>query len=387
MIRLFLYVQHLLGVGHLQRMGHLARALAANGAAVDLVSGGLPQPGFEAGGARLLQLPPARAEDDRFQTLVDEAGRPVSEDWRAARRALLLAHLAEAKPDLVVTETFPFGRRLLRFELEPLVENTRAMPHRPRLVASIRDILGGLKTPEKSQAAAAYARAHYDAVLVHGDPELIGLKESFAPADSIASIVRYTGYVTGPSCADLAPAARSARRGVLVSAGGGPVGEALLRSAIGARPLSRLAAEPWRLMVAHALPQSVFAALQEAAGPGVTVERSRPDFPALLARARLSISQAGYNTTTELLAARTPAVLVPFLGRGETEQRVRAARLESLGLAVRLEETDLAPATLAAAIDRAADLNPDQSAARFSLEGAAESARLLLELAGEARAA
>ena len=40
--RVFFYVQHLLGIGHLRRAATLARAMAAGGFDVLLVSGGAP---------------------------------------------------------------------------------------------------------------------------------------------------------------------------------------------------------------------------------------------------------------------------------------------------------------------------------------------------------
>jgi predicted glycosyltransferase len=40
--RVFFHVQHLLGIGHLRRAAVLARAMAANGFDVLLVSGGAP---------------------------------------------------------------------------------------------------------------------------------------------------------------------------------------------------------------------------------------------------------------------------------------------------------------------------------------------------------
>jgi predicted glycosyltransferase len=86
----------------------------------------------------------------------------------------------------------------------------------------------------------------------------------------------------------------------------------------------------------------------------VSVERHRPDYRALVARARVSVSQAGYNTVQDVLAARTPAVLAPFAGEGETEQPMRAARLAARGFAEVVAERDLAPEVLASAIDRAA---------------------------------
>src|SRR3954470_9709998 len=79
----------------------------------------------------------------------------------------------------------------------------------------------------------------------------------------------------------------------------------------------------------------------------VAVERARPDFRALLARAAVSVSQAGYNTAVDLLRAGVAAVLVPFEAGHETEQRLRAECLAALGLARLLPEAELAPATLA----------------------------------------
>ena len=59
--RVFFYVQHLLGIGHLRRAATLARAMAAGGFDVLLVSGGAPLDGLALGGARFHQLPPLRA--------------------------------------------------------------------------------------------------------------------------------------------------------------------------------------------------------------------------------------------------------------------------------------------------------------------------------------
>lgn len=109
---------------------------------------------------------------------------------------------------------------------------------------------------------------------------------------------------------------------------------------------------------------------------GVTVERARADFPALLANCRMSVSQAGYNTVMDIMNAKARAVLVPFVGRGETEQSLRAARLAERGLAQLVAEPDLTPSRLAAAID-AADAMPEPGFEALDCTGAETSARLL----------
>ena len=164
-----------------------------------------------------------------------------------------------------------------------------------------------------------------------------------------------------------------------MSVGGGAVGEALLRAAVAARPATVLADVPWRLLAGPDLPRPVFDDLRRMAPAGVVVEPARPDFAGLLARCRLSISQAGYNTVIDVLAAGCPAVLVPFAAGGETEQRDRAALLAARGLAQVVDEATLSPASLAAAVDVAIRL--PRRAPAIRLDGAETTARLVLEAA------
>jgi predicted glycosyltransferase len=165
---------------------------------------------------------------------------------------------------------------------------------------------------------------------------------------------------------------------VVVSAGGGAVGAALLRCALAARPLSPLAEAPWRLLVGPNTPEPDFRALAAAAPPGVTVERARPDFVALLTRARLSISQGGYNTLMEVMAAGLPGVVVPFAGGSETEQTQRARLLADTGLITVVDEESLTPETLAEGIARALHRGSTGGGAPFRFDGAAETARHLI---------
>jgi predicted glycosyltransferase len=93
--------------------------------------------------------------------------------------------------------------------------------------------------------------------------------------------------------------------------------------------------------------------LRACAGPHAIVERSRVDFAALLRRAFVSISQAGYNTTLDVIASGTRPVIVPFTGNGETEQRARGERLRDFGLAVVVDDRHLTSEGLARAVDEA----------------------------------
>ncbi|MEP6970379.1 MAG: glycosyltransferase [Betaproteobacteria bacterium] len=382
--RVLVYVQHLLGTGHLQRAALLGNAMARAGMEVTLVSGGMPVPGLRIDVAHFIQLPPVAAADMAFKSLIDERGRVVDEAFKLARRDQLLKIWHETRPQVIVVELFPFGRRQMRFELLPLLDAARAAQPAPLIVSSVRDVLGGSRDPERQGRMLAYFDHYFDQLLVHGDPALLPFGRSFAHVDRLGERLHYTGYVV-----DSAPGALGERDKeltgdgeVVVSAGGGAVGRALLEAAIRARPLSTCAQLRWRVRVGAAMGPSACAELQalarQSGGDGVIVERNRADFSALLRRCRLSISQAGYNTVLETLQAGARAVMVPFAGGSETEQAVRAQVLAERHWIDIVEESELTPQTLAQAVDRAASRPPLQVGS-VRLDGAETSARLIAD--------
>ncbi len=351
--RVLFYVQHLLGIGHLKRAALICRALAAAGLDTTLVSGGMPVPGLDIGGARLHQLPPLRSADMTFSALLDEAGRPVDEAWRTARRDRLLAVYRNLQPDALVLEMYPFGRRQMRFELIPLLETAWAGAPRPLILSSLRDILSKAPVPKRAAWIEAQVRGFFDAVLVHADPRFVTLEASFPEAAGFSDALVYTGYVA--EGAQIAPpgGATTGRHGVVVSAGGGAVGAALIETALAARPLSALSEAPWTLLTGPNLPAEQLAALARQCPENVTLSRAHPRFLELLSGARLSISQGGYNTVADLLRTGPRSVIVPFATEGEAEQTMRARLLDAAGVVVMLEEQALTPQALCAAIDRA----------------------------------
>ena len=383
--RAFVYVQHLLGIGHLQRASVLARALAAQGFEATLASGGHVPPDFaqalQAQGVRLVQLPPASAADLSFKVLHDETGREIDEAWKQRRAAALLAAWRSAEAQLLVLELFPFGRRQMRFELLPLLEAAASAAPRPAIVCSVRDILGGLKSLERREAALALVERYFDRVLVHGDEKIVAFEGSFPEARRIGQRIVHTGYVVAAAPQVLSNAGRDE---VVVSAGGGAVGARLLEAAIGAKNLSSLRDRTWRLLAGANLPEVDFRRLGVLAARdgAIVLERARADFTTLLANCALSVSQAGYNTLLETVRAGARAVAVPFSGGHETEQAQRARCFAERGLLEVVDEAELSPQVLAAAIERAARRGQPAPGA-VDLDGARRSAALLAALVAE----
>lgn len=361
--RVFIWVQHLLGFGHFARARVVAEALRDAGFDVTLVSGGVTPAEAVPQGIAFVQLPAARAKDEMFDELVDEHGRDVDMCWHEERRDRLLAAFAAARPDVVITETFPFGRRLLEFELMALLDEAKRAAQRPKIVSSVRDVLQRPRKDARAVAMVERARAHYDAVIVHGDPSVLRLELSFAETGALASRCLYTGYI----CADIPPRT-GLRREILVSAGGGAAGGGLIAAALEARALCRAADAPWTFVTGP---------LAAAPAPveGVSIVRSLPDFRARLANAAVSISQAGYNTLMETVKARTPAIVVPFETDREQEQVTRARAFADLGLVRLMRAKLLDPAALARLVDATAGSVPPT--AKIDFDGGAGTVRAI----------
>lgn len=350
MAEILIHVQHLLGSGHAHRMAAIAAAAAARGHNVTLASGGRPL-NLALGRAKLAQLPSLVAVDASFKDLRDDQDRPIDAAWRSRRAAATREVFATLKPDLLVVELYPFGRGMLAFELATLLDDARGIP----VLCSVRDVLQRPADAAKAAARIA-AAARFDAVLVHGDRTFLPLEKSWPETAALAAKLHYTGYV-GPS----EGAASAARDEIVVSVGGGAAGQALLAAALAAAGTRAHAGEKWRIRVGNA------ASVPACANPHVVCEPNRPDFRDLLRHARLSISQAGYNTCVDLLHAHCPALLAPFDAGNEREQTIRADAFAEAGLA-----HVCTPETLARHIDRAAAPRPHN----IACEGAAQTAKL-----------
>ena len=369
-----IYVQHLLGIGHLRRIWFLACALAERNIEVDLVTGGIPIDGLNQYGVQVHQLPPVRSLDSSFNQLIDERNEPIDEAWKENRRDHLLALYEQINPRLLITETFPFGRRMMRFELMPLLQAAKKSTNPPVIISSIRDILQPKSKPGRNDEILNWVNSYYDHILIHGDPHIATLDLTFPLANMFLDKLNYTGYIIN-SASDH-PDTQDGFDEVIISGGGGAASLKLLETAIAAKPLSGLKQHQWRILVGHNVNQVYFEQLQKAAVKGIVVERNRADFPALLRRCALSVSQAGYNTVMDILQQQCRAVLVPFAEAGEVEQSLRAQQLQKRNRVVSLEEHRLNPGSLAQAIDEASHMSIENF--EINTHGASNSAQLIM---------
>lgn len=374
---LFFHVQHLLGIGHQMRAAALARACCARGFDLHYVSGGFPDREFGLDTATYHQLPPTRVKNADFANLVDDGDRPVDDAWWEKRVTATLSLFDRLQPDILLLEGFPFARRKFGRELLPLIDKARrrGVP----VVTSLRDILVTPSKEDKRRKALEIAQDALDAVLVHGDPALVRLEQSFPGVENLGARLYYTGYVDGG--APVQPGTERSSGEVVVSVGGGAVGEALIETALAAQAIfSETDDRPWRLLLGPNLPENYVQDLKsKVLDKNIIIESARTDFREILAKAAASVSQAGYNTVMDILAARCPAVLIPFARGGENEQSLRATLLAEHGLAQVLAEDRCDGRDLARAIGRAV-ASGSPTAFPYALTGADASATLLYKM-------
>ncbi len=369
------YVQHLLGIGHLVRASLVATALGEAGFDVTLVSGGRAVPGFpQAHGIRSMALP-ALCSAEGFSDLLDDAGRIADRAYLDRRRDLLLDIWRRAAPEVLLIEAYPFGRRQMRFELEPLIDLARGASSPTRLIASsVRDIVQENRKSGRDAETVATLRAAFDLVVVHGDPDFVPLEATFPQAGAIADLVRYSGIVSNP------PGTLEGQRAdIVVSAGGGAAGSALMRASLQAARLDAGASGKWLFLTGPNMPEEAVRALRSDLPAGVSIERHRSDFRALLAHCAVSVSQAGYNTAADILEAGCRSVMVPFDSGGETEQTRRAEALSARGIAHLLRPADVTPERLLGSIVAALKAPPPATDRCPQLGGAARTAEILKE--------
>jgi len=377
------YSHHSVGLGHLVRSLAVAEGLTERFRVV-LCSGGPVPAGLRLPPrVEIVELPPiGTGPDGRLASL--EPGLTLEQAWDR-RRARLLSLYAQLRPVAILVELFPFGRAKFARELVPLLESARRDAPAVKVIASVRDLLVTDKRDQQGHddLAAERLRRYFDAVVVHADERFARLEETFRPSATPATPVFYSGFVS--SSTELRGGEVRTPPEVLVSAGGGLQGGALLRAGAGAHSVA-LAARGFRtrLVTGPFLAADEASRLETLVGdiPGLSVERFIPDLCRAMAGAAASVSQCGYNTTLDVLRSGVPAVVVPYDEGRENEQAERARRLARLGALKVLPSALLTPERLAEAVLDVVDAAPPSL--DLDLAGASHTAALVSDLVGAA---
>jgi predicted glycosyltransferase len=377
-VKIIQYCQHVLGIGHFFRSLEICRALSEHD--VVLVTGGPQVETTVPEHVREVRLPDLQMNRE-FKGLFSSQKNSSLEQIKAERQKQLYELFERENPDIFLVELYPFGRKAFRFELDPVlaaIEN-RKLPA-CSVVCSVRDILVEKEDLVKHESRVVKTlNRYFDAVLVHADPGLAQIDETFDQFDQIKIPVVYTGYIAAKPESGIGRTVRRQfkidpdERLIVASAGGGNVGADLLEAVI--RAFGQLEGKNHLKLKVYTGPfvtETDFDRLSKLADGDISVDRFEKEFLSLLAAADLSVSMGGYNTTMNILASGVRALVWPF--PQNREQRMRAERLSRMGALRVLEDDELQPDRLAAIIEEALS-TAERPSVSIDLDGAANTAR------------
>jgi len=379
------YCQHVLGIGHLHRSLEICRALSKS-YDTTLILGG-PPVDSDYGSLKTVQLPGLKM-DREFNNLIPCDPNVSLERVKELRKEQLYTYFTDHRPEIFITELYPFGRKAFRFELDPILSSIRENVLAPcRCFSSVRDILVEKKSGKikfENRVIDTINR-YFDGVLIHSDPKVLTLDTTFPRLAEITVACHYTGFISGTLLkTSTTPTIRTAykikesTRLIVVSIGGGNVGTELLESSIEAFHLINKDEQKYhmQLFCGPYCDDNIFKQLQAKATGSISVDRFTDNFLGWLNTADLSISMGGYNTSMNLAKTGLPSLIYPF--NQNREQMIRAQCLSKILPISILSPEDLLPATLADKIVQ--QLECQRTETEIALDGARQTARKIKEL-------
>ena len=386
--RILMYSQDSYGLGHLRRATNLANALVAEDPdlSVLLVVDSPVAPFFDLGDhVDFVKLPTIVKVDAG----VFKPGRLLTSASlvKTIRSKVLREVLQWFDPDLILVDHMPGGAN---GDLIPALRQTRLLHDRAKVVLGVRDIID-----EPSVTCAVWEREgyydtlkrYYDAVLIYGSADVFPTAERYRIDEAMNGSVQYCGYVCNMNPVKSRRLIRATigvgkEPLVAVVAGGGADAYELMHTYLDAVPLvNRTQPASTVLVTGPFMPETARKAVRDRANAvGVRVETAVGDGLAFVNAADLVVSMAGYNTLSEILRFRKPAIVVPRLGPS-AEQRMRSTIFAERGLISLVNPEDLSPARLASAIVEALSKGTSPNPRRVPvLRGVSTATRALLQL-------
>jgi predicted glycosyltransferase len=392
MKRLMFYCQHILGIGHLIRSMEIVKGLTPD-FEICFINGGEVIQDFPIPPHVTMVNLPAIKTDSEFRELYVPEGFETAESLMEIRKQQMLDEVERFRPDILMVELFPFGRRRFSTELIPVIEAAKAI--NTKVVCSLRDIVVTKQDRTRhEEKICQLMNQYFDLLLVHGDPQFMPLETSFSRIQDLHCPVYYTGYVTQQlPVADLQSVepdledqqVHDSQPSIVVSVGGGRFGHELLDCV-------SLTSAILEVQIPHHIhmftgpfsPDPVFERMQAMANQrkNLTVKRYTPHLIDYMRHADLSISMAGYNTTMNVLVTGVRSMLLPFTGNDDQEQRMRCERLQELGIVSVIEPANLTPEYFAQQIITCLQQTPQPM--HFDMQGVEKTAKYLHLLANDA---
>jgi predicted glycosyltransferase len=362
-MNVYILSQHSLGVGHLSRTSLLASEMAKTpGVSVVHISCGPPVgiiPSHP--DVSLVELPPLVVKGMSSTELVPLETGKTREDVEKVRVDTIAALFRERRPDMFITEFFPFSPHRLDGTVLPVLGLIKKTYPDCAILCSSRDIPICHREVIHAGLVARITSildTYYDLLLVHSDPAVVRLMDipKYRALKPSCPVV-YTGYICERRETAPHPASTVGRR-ILVTVGGGRDGYRVVESAV--TVAARKGGYWFDIVCGPFMEKGRVDEMDRRAGrlSNTRLFRSVHNLRETIGGYDLVICSGGYNTLIETIIRRKRCISIPRAG--SYEQAKRVGMFSAKGLVAPILESRLTARGLSRLIEEvlAADYRP-----------------------------
>ena len=388
-MKVLIYCQDSLGLGHLRRNVNIAHALSRKAPDTTFL--------FVADSplAPFFALPP-NSDFIKLPTIVkvdsgvwDAPDLPLNIKHMRKIRSRVLKKIAHHfRPDVFLVDHMAHGAMS---ELVGALKILRKKSPHTKILLGLRDILGDPEVIVRQwllEGVFDIIDEYYDTILVYGCQDVYDVVSEYHFPEDLHPKVHYSGYVyangsRGSSeSVDLAGQFQEEKPyTILVMGGGGSDAHFMMDSVLNAiRYLGDKVPFNTYMLTGPFMPYADRQALLEKASQlPVIVRHMTGDSVSYLKSADLVTCMAGYNTICEVLGYSKKAVVIPRPGPS-AEQGMRSQILHDRGLLVSIHPREVTPGLVAEAVlSQLYDQNGGKSAPIPDLNGASHVAQYILD--------
>ncbi len=377
--RILMYSHDTFGLGHLRRCRTIAHSLVEHysGITVLIISGSAIAGAFDfKARVDFVKIPSVIKLRNGEYTSLDQH-IDLSETIRM--RESIIRHTAESfKPDIFIVDKEPMG---LKGEISDTLAYLKTQ--KTTLILGLRDVMDAprlLKVEWKRKGLIEKIEQAYDHVWVYGPESFYDPMVGLDIPQSIRDRTRFVGFLKRHASKDGLSNRKQQGDYLLVTAGGGGDGVALIRAVLAAYEQQHDLVYKALIVLGPYMPskeRNEFIRRGEALG-NVRVIDFDSRMEELISNSKAVVSMGGYNTFCEILSFDKPALIVPRTVPRE-EQLIRTRRAAELGMVdMILPEDADDPRKMAKALQQLPERpKPSERDSDFELDGLTNVAEIL----------
>ena len=378
--KIVIHCQYVYGIGHFVRTIELAKGLC-NYFSVSILNGGESVPNFDIPSEINLIPLPAIYKQENVSYLSPVDSTYSIEECFKKRRDIIENSLTNLKPEIIITEHFPFGL-LFEDEVVQLISSAKSLNSNVKVVCSVRDIIESASGNIKDNITVKLLNKWYDLLLIHGDEKYFHLKNTFSRYNEISIPNYHTGYIV--KRIEQKVKTDNLKPIILASIAGGRLGKELLNvliknhSAVNKKTTHKL------ILFTGAFASSFEELTDEIKKLSYNdIELfafDRESYLGYFSQADLVISLGGYNSIIESISNQKRLLVYQReFTQGNEEQDLRINLFKEMGVLNVISSKDLNNCNLADSIIQSLNNNIDRNI-NLNVNGVAFSTELILKL-------